>query len=99
MDNIEGAAGRVIEASSDTKTFFQQIVEAIAKMYAMPDDRYTDGFTKDEFVIAMSALSNTKILEEKLVIYDGQFIGAEGKFFQGLPYAHMIGGTPLYITK
>ena len=66
---------------------------------ALPEDRYVYGFDKMDLRMVMSPEAQVKLLVEKLVIFDGQFKGYEGKFFNGLPYTGLYNGTPSIVTK
>lgn len=100
-DNLRGAQGRVItgELSLSPTEFTNQLIDAIADYNALPEDRYVTGFDDEDLVIAITKKGQAKLLKEKLVMYDGQHMGTEGKFYQGLPYVHLFAGALLFVTK
>lgn len=99
FDNQLGLAGRVRKVSTKTDVFTNELIDDIAGLKALPYDRYVTGFDEDELVIALSPKGKAKLLKEKLVIYDGQFMGETGKFFTGLPYTHRFAGVATFETK
>lgn len=98
-DNARGTHGRVLAATASNEEFTDQLIDAVASYYATPEDRYVTGFDESELVIAITRTAHAQILKEKLVIYDGQEMGSNGKFYTGLPYTHLFAGTPLFVTR
>lgn len=99
-DNKRGTHGRFLPEVPDTaKAFTNQLIETIATYNMLPEDRYVTGFKKEDLVIVMTAEAQAKLLEEKLVIYEGQKMGNEGLYYQGLPYEHLFAGVPLKVSQ
>lgn len=99
IDPELGAQGRVAQAETAPADFTNDYIDDVASLGALPYDRYISGLTSDELVGVITPVAQAKILKEKLIIYDGQFMGEEGKFFTGLPYSHRFAGTYLHVTK
>lgn len=99
IDPELGAQGRVVKAQTDPEKFTNQFIEQVASLKALPQDRYVTGFMENELGAAISPAGKAKLLEAKLVIYDGQFMGDAGKFFTGLPYTHRIAGVATVETR
>lgn len=99
-DNLRGTRGRILgNAAASPMEYTNELIEAIADYNALPEDRYVTGFEDEELVIAITKKAQAKLLEAKLVIYDGQAMGESGKFYQGLPYTHQFAGVSLFVTK
>ena len=101
LDPFYGKSHRVYDdlANKTPEEYTHILIDAIAAYNALPNDRYVAGFDDDELAIGISRVAQANLLKEKLVIFDGQFTGEAGKFFNGLPYSHLFAGVPAKVSK